>query len=73
MKTSVGLFLIIIALTSVTVAQKKTEKVEVGVQATSLTLVDPGFPEHSTRLGLGGRVTYNFNDSIAVEVHLQPD
>lgn len=70
MKTSICLFLTIITLTTVAVAQKKTEKVEVGVQVTSLTFFDPFFPEHQTKPGVGGRVTYNFNDSIAAEAEI---
>ena len=70
MKTSVCLFLTIITLASVAVAQQKTEKIEVGVQQTLLTFYDPGFPDHLTKPGLGGRVTYNFNDSVAAEAEI---
>jgi Outer membrane protein beta-barrel domain len=70
MKTSISLFLTIITFTAVAVAQKKTEKVEVGVQVTALTFFDPDFPAHETKPGLGGRVTYNFNDSIAAEAKI---
>jgi len=76
-------------LLSVTVAQSKKDKIEIGVQTTSLTLFHPEFDFDETEGGFGGRVTYNFNRSIAAEaeinffpqkpagvrrqVHLQPD
>jgi len=70
MKTSICLFLTIIIFATVSLAQKKTEKVEVGVQVTALTFFEPGFPEHQTKPGIGARVTYNFNDSIAAEAEI---
>ena len=70
MKNSICLFLTIITFTTVSLAQKKTEKVEVGVQVTAVTFFDPNFPAHETKPGLGGRVTYNFNDSIAAEAEI---
>lgn len=43
-------------------------KVEVGAQFTSLTLSVPPYDyNHYTEAGFGGRITYNLNDTIAVE------
>ena len=66
MKTLI-LLLTVITLASVTVAQSKKDKIEIGVQSTSLTLFHPDFPFDDTQGGIGGRVTYNFNRSIAAE------
>ena len=70
MKTSIYLLLIIVTFASVAVAQDKKDRVEVGVQAASLTLFAPDFPDHVTNSGVGGRVTYNFNRSIAAEAEI---
>ena len=67
MRTSVCLFLAVITFASASIAQSKKDKVEIGVQSTSLTLFDPDFDFDHTRPGVGGRVTYNFNRSIAAE------
>lgn len=48
-------------------AQSTLDKVEVGAQATSLTIVNPTYYGDATELGFGGRITYNFNRRIAVE------
>jgi hypothetical protein len=48
-------------------AQSKENKVEVGTQVTSLTLFQPGGYGDATAPGFGGRLTYNFNRTIAVE------
>ena len=66
MKTLI-LLLTVITLASVAVAQSKKDKIEIGVQSTSLTLFHPDFPFDDTQGGIGGRVTYNFNRSIAAE------
>ena len=55
---------------SVTVAQSKKDKVEIGVHSTSLTLFDPDSEFNHMRLGVGGRVTFNFNRSIAAEAEI---
>ncbi len=70
MKTSVCLFLAVITFATVTVAQSKKDKVEIGVQTTSLTLFDPDFGGDHTRPGVGGRITYNFNRSLAAEAEI---
>ena len=70
MRTSICFVLAVITFASVTVAQSKKDKVEIGVQSTSLTLFDPDFPFDQTRPGVGGRVTYNFNRSIAAEAEV---
>ncbi len=70
MKTSIYLVLTIVTFVSVVVAQNKEERVEVGVQSTSLTLFAPDFPFDVTNSGIGGRVTYNFSRSIAAEAEI---
>jgi len=70
MKTSIYFLLIIIIFAPVAVAQSKKDKVEVGVQSTSLTLFGPDFPGDVTHAGVGGRVTYNINQSIAAEAEI---
>lgn len=70
MKTSICLVLAFISFASVAVAQSKKDKIEIGVQSTSLTLFDPDVPGDLTQPGLGGRFTYNFNRSIAAEAEI---
>src|SRR5215211_2285004 len=70
MKTSIYFLLIVHLLATASVAQSKKDKVEVGVQTTSLTLFSPDFPGDVTHAGVGGRVTYNFNQSIAAEAEI---
>jgi hypothetical protein len=70
MKTSIYLLLTIVTFASVVVAQNTKERVEVGVQSTSLTLFAPDFPFDVTNSGIGGRVTYNFNRSLAAEAEI---
>ena len=70
MKTSIYLLLTIATFAAVVVAQDKKDKVELGVQSTSLTFVDPDSPFAVTNSGIGGRVTYNFNRSIAAEAEI---
>ena len=67
MKTSIYYLLIIIIFAPAAVAQSKKDKIEIGVQSTSLTLFGPDFPGDVTHAGVGGRVTYNINRSIAAE------
>ena len=71
MKTCIPLLLTVITFASVAVAQSTKDKIEVGVQTTSLTLVQPDFfLFDDTQSGIGGRVTYNFNRSIAAEAEI---
>lgn len=70
MKTLIPLLLTIITFISVAVAQDKKDKIEVGVQSTSLTLINPDFPFDDVQTGVGGRFTYNFNRSIAAEAEV---
>jgi hypothetical protein len=71
MKICIPLLLTAIMFASVAVAQSKKDKIEIGVQSTSLTLVHPDFPSFDdTQAGIGGRVTYNFNRSIAAEAEI---
>ena len=71
MKTFTHLLLTVIAFASVAVAQSTKDKIEIGVQTTSLTLVQPDFSFFDdTQAGIGGRVTYNFNRSIAAEAEI---
>jgi hypothetical protein len=64
------LLLTIITLASVTVAQSKKDKLEIGVQTTSLSIFHPDIPSDDTQGGIGGRVTYNFNRSIAADAEI---
>ena len=70
MKTLIPLLLIVITCASVASAQSKKDKIEIGVQSTSLTLFHPDFPFDDVQTGVGGRVTYNFNRSIAAEAEV---
>lgn len=70
MRTLIFLLLTLITFTSVAFAQGQKEKIEIGVQSTSLTLFHPDFPGDDTQAGFGGRVTYNFNRSIAAEAEI---
>ena len=71
MKPCIALLLTIIGFASVAVAQSTKDKIEIGVQTTSLTLVNPDFPPFDdTQLGIGGRFTFNFNRSIAAEAEI---
>ena len=60
----------LITFASVAVAQSKKDKIEIGVQSTSLTVFNPDFSFDETKGGVGGRVTYNFNRSIAAEAEI---
>jgi hypothetical protein len=74
MKTSIYLLLTVVTFASIAVAQDKDQdkkgRVEIGVQSTSLTLFAPDFPGDITSAGIGGRITYNFNRSIAAEAEI---
>ena len=67
MKTFILLLLTVITFVSVAVAQDKKDKIEIGAQGASLSLFHPDFPFDDTQVGVGARVTYNFNRSIAAE------
>ena len=67
MRTLILLLLTFLTLVSVAVAQSKKDKLELGVQTTSLSLFHPDFPADDSQQGIGGRVTYNFNRSIAAD------
>lgn len=60
----------VLTFSSVAVAQSKKDKIEIGVQSTSLSLFHPDFAFDDTQMGFGGRVTYNFNQSIAAEAEI---
>lgn len=64
------LLLTLFTLASIAVAQSKKDKIEIGVQTTSLTLVHPEFDFDETEGGIGGRFTYNFNRSFAAEAEI---
>ena len=70
MKTLTPLLLTVILCASVSIAQSKKDKIEIGVQSTSLTLFNPDFPADDVQTGFGGRFTYNFNRSIAAEAEV---
>jgi hypothetical protein len=70
MRTLVILLISLITFASVTVAQSKKDKIEIGVQTTSLTVFHPDIAFDDTRGGIGGKVAYNFNRSIAAEAEL---
>jgi len=70
MKTFIPLLLTVITFASIAVAQSTKDKIEIGVQTTSLTLVHPEFSFDDTQTGVGARVTYNFNRSIAAEAEI---
>jgi len=70
MRNLIALLLTVITFASVAVAQSTKDKIEIGVQSTSLTLFHPDFSFDDTQTGVGGRVTYNFNRSIAAEAEI---
>ena len=70
MRTLITLLITVITFASVAVAQSKKDKIEIGVQSTSLTVFFPDSPFDETKGGIGGRVTYNFNRSIAAEAEI---
>lgn len=70
MKIFILLVLTVITFAPGTFAQDKKDKIEIGVQATSLSLFHPDFAFDETQMGFGGRVGYNFNRSIAAEAEI---
>jgi hypothetical protein len=70
MKTFIPLLLTVVTFAPVALAQSTKDKIEVGVQTTSLTLFSPDFSFDETQPGFGGRFTYNFNRSIAAEAEI---
>src|SRR5216117_628095 len=65
----IGLALTISLIAAVHVnAQSSEPKLEAGTQVTSFTLSGLfGYNYNASELGFGGRITYNFNRSVAVE------
>jgi len=70
MRILIILLLTVITFASVAVAQSQKDKIEIGVQSTSLTVFYPDTPFDETKGGIGGRITYNFNRSIAAEAEV---
>ena len=71
MKPCIALLLTIVALGSGAVAQSTKDKIEIGVQTTSLTLTNPDFTAFDqTEAGIGGRFTFNFNRFVAAEAEI---
>ena len=70
MKTSIYLLLAVITFASLAVGQSHKDKLEVGVHSSSLTVFDPDFFGDVTHTGIGGRVTYNLNRSMAAEAEV---
>lgn len=70
MKLPLCILLTVVICVPAAVAQSKKDKIEIGVQSTSLTLFHPDFPGDETQAGFGGRVTYNINRSIAAEAEI---
>jgi len=71
MKPCIILLLTIAAFASVAVAQSTKDKIEIGVQTTSLTLTNPDFTAFDqTEAGIGGRFTFNFNRFVAAEAEI---
>ncbi len=71
MKTLIPLLLLVVTtFAPVAVAQSPKDKIEIGVQSTSLTLVHPDVAFDETQGGVGARITYNLNRSIAAEAEI---
>lgn len=70
MRTLITLLITVISFASLAVAQSKKDKIEIGVQSTSLTLFPPDVSGDQTQAGIGGRVGYNINRSIAAEAEI---
>ncbi len=70
MKPCISLLLIVFTFASVAVAQSTKDKIEIGVQTTSLTVFHPDVPADDTQAGIGGRFTFNFNRSIAADAEV---
>lgn len=67
MRNLIILLITVITFASVAVAPSTKDKIEIGVQSTSLTTFPVDSPFDETRGGVGGRFTFNFNRSIAAE------
>ena len=70
MRTLIILLFTLISFASVALAQNKKDKIEIGVQSTSLTLFPPDANFDDTQGGIGGRFTFNFNRSIAADAEI---
>jgi hypothetical protein len=70
MRTLITLLVTIVTFASIAVAQSKKDKIEIGVQSTSLTVFSPDTSFDETKGGIGGRIAYNFNRSIAAEAEI---
>jgi hypothetical protein len=70
MRFCIPLLLTLTTFASVAVAQSTKDKIEIGVQTTSLTLVHPDFGFDETEAGIGGRFTFNFNRVIAADAEI---
>jgi hypothetical protein len=71
MKPCIVLLLTIATFASVAVGQSTKDKIEIGVQTTSLTLTNPDFTTaDQTEAGIGGRFTFNFNRFVATEAEV---
>ena len=70
MRTLITLLITVITFASVAVAQTTKDKIEIGVQSTSLTVFPPDTPFDETKGGIGGRFTFNFNRSIAADAEI---
>lgn len=70
MRTLIILLITLLTFATFAVAQSKKDKIEIGVQSTSLTVFPPDIFGDETKGGIGGRVTYNFNRSIAAEAEI---
>lgn len=70
MRTLITLLLTVITFAPIAMAQSTKDKIEIGVQSTSLTVFPPDLFFDETKGGIGGRFTYNFNRSIAAEAEI---
>lgn len=65
--TAALIFIFAIAPSTTRAQEHDAPKVEVGTQFSSLSITPPGSIGTENAAGFGGRVTYNFNDHVAVE------
>lgn len=70
MKLLSCLLLMLSAFATLVTGQIRKERLEIGIQSTSLTLFHPDFPFDDTQAGIGTRVTYNLNRSFAAEAEI---
>ena len=66
-KTVALIFIIAVASLAARAQEHDAPEVEVGTQFSSLSITPPGLGGTENATGFGGRVTYNFNDHVAVE------